>query len=135
LTGARLAAKLWPAAKEASMPRLDFYVDFKPFVKIKLESSDVVVGRSSECTVQLADERVSRKHAVIRQAGDGYTIEDTSAHGTRVNDQMVKGPTVLKPGDRIYIEKFIIIYQPDDDGSSEPIEAEKTFIGKLTPNS
>ena len=96
------------------MPRLDFYVNYKLFVKVKLESSDVVIGRSSECTVQLPDERVSRRHAVIKKSGDGYTIEDSSTHGTRVNDHMVRVPEPLEPGDRIYIENYIVIYQPDD---------------------
>jgi pSer/pThr/pTyr-binding forkhead associated (FHA) protein len=96
------------------MPRLDFYVNFKLFVKVKLEASDVVVGRSSECTVQLPDERVSRRHAVIRRSGDHYTIEDTSTHGTRVNDIMVTEPAILNPGDRIYIQQYVIMYQPDD---------------------
>jgi pSer/pThr/pTyr-binding forkhead associated (FHA) protein len=101
------------------MPRLDFYVNFKLFVKVKLEGADVVVGRSSECTVQLPDERVSRRHAVIRKSGDHYTIEDTSTHGTRVNDSMVTEPAVLSPGDRIYIQQYTIVYQPDEAAPAE----------------
>jgi pSer/pThr/pTyr-binding forkhead associated (FHA) protein len=96
------------------VPRLDFYVNFKLFVKVKLEGTDVVVGRSSDCTVQLPDERVSRRHAVIRKTKDAYAIEDTSTHGTRLNGQLIGEPATLSPGDRIYIEQYIIIYQPDD---------------------
>jgi pSer/pThr/pTyr-binding forkhead associated (FHA) protein len=98
------------------VPRLDFYVNFKLFVKVKLEGTDVIVGRSSDCTVQLPDERVSRRHAVIRKRSedDAYAIEDTSTHGTRLNGQMLTEPATLNPGDRIYIEQYIIIYQPDD---------------------
>lgn len=96
------------------MPRLDFYADYKLFVKIRLEESDVLIGRSEECTVQLPDERVSRRHAVIRKDDGGYTIEDLSRNGTRVNARMVHEATPLAPGDRIYIERFVIVYQPDD---------------------
>jgi pSer/pThr/pTyr-binding forkhead associated (FHA) protein len=96
------------------VPRLDFYVNFKLFVKVKLEGTDVVVGRSSDCTVQLPDERVSRRHAVIRKVDDAYAIDDTSTHGTRLNGQLITASSILSPGDRIYIEQYIIIYQPDD---------------------
>ena len=64
--------------------------------------------------MQLPDERVSRRHAVIRKSGDDYTIEDTSTHGTRVNDVMVTQPAILRSGDRIYIQQYIIVYQPDE---------------------
>jgi pSer/pThr/pTyr-binding forkhead associated (FHA) protein len=109
------------------MPRLDFYVNFKLFVKVKLENTDVVVGRSSECTVQLPDERVSRRHAVIKKNGEHYTIEDNSTHGTRVNDAMVTQPVPLNPGDRIYIEQYIIIYQPDDATPAQLSDTQTAF--------
>jgi pSer/pThr/pTyr-binding forkhead associated (FHA) protein len=109
------------------MPRLDFYLDFKLFVKVKLEGTDVVVGRSSECTVQLPDERVSRRHAVIRKSGDQYTIEDNSTHGTRVNDLMVTRPVDLQAGDRIYIEQYTVIYQPDDVPPAELSDTQTTL--------
>ena len=96
------------------MPRLDFYSNFKLFVKVQLEESDVLIGRSSECTVQLPDERVSRVHAVISKRDGGYSLQDHSLHGTRLNHTVVEGPVELKPGDRIYIEGFIIVFQPDD---------------------
>jgi pSer/pThr/pTyr-binding forkhead associated (FHA) protein len=116
------------------MPRLDFYVNYKLFVKVKLESTDVVVGRSSECTVQLPDERVSRRHAIIRKSGQAYTIEDCSTHGTRVNDHLVSAPAELKPGDRIYIENYVIIYQPDDAPEANPSPTDtQTYAGPATP--
>lgn len=118
------------------MPRLDFYVNYKLFVKVKLETTDVMVGRSSECTVQLPDERVSRRHAVIRKSGESYTIEDCSTHGTRVNDHLVSAPTVLQAGDRIYIENYVIIYQPDDAPEANPSPTDtQTFVGSPSKRS
>ena len=96
------------------MPRLDFYSDYNLFIKIKLATDDVEIGRSEECTVQLPDDHVSRVHAVIKADGAGHLVEDHSSNGTRVNGDMVEGSQPLLSGDRIYISKFIIIYQPDD---------------------
>ena len=96
------------------MPRLDFYTDYRLFVKLKLGETSVLVGRGGDCDVQLPDDRVSRHHARIAPHGSGsYSIEDLSVNGTRVNDAMLEERTRLKPGDRIYIEDYVIIYQPD----------------------
>jgi predicted component of type VI protein secretion system len=35
-----------------------------------------VLGRSDECDVVLADRSISRKHAVLERAGDGWTLQD-----------------------------------------------------------
>jgi pSer/pThr/pTyr-binding forkhead associated (FHA) protein len=112
------------------LPRLDFYADFELFVKLKLEERDVVVGRGDDCTVQLPDERVSRRHAVIRREADGsYVIEDRSRNGTRVNATMLETPRRLEPGDRIYIERFVIIFQPDDQPPEDLSELTTHFEG------
>jgi pSer/pThr/pTyr-binding forkhead associated (FHA) protein len=96
------------------MPRLDFYVDYKLFIQFSLKDSDVVLGRGSECTVQLPDRSVSRQHPIIRKRSDGYWLEDTSKHGTRVNATMIAAPTLQQHGDRIYIANFCITFQPDE---------------------
>lgn len=101
------------------MPRLDFYSDFKLFLTVKLEDKDVLLGRGEHCDVQLPDERVSREHALIRATSDGYTLEDRSRNGTRVNFEMVDDATVLSPGDRIYVGDFSIIFQDDDAAISQ----------------
>ena len=110
------------------MPRLDFYTDYKkPFVKIKLGEDHLLIGRGADCTVQLPDERVSRHHARIELRDDGYWIKDLSANGTRVNFSMLDEPAPLSAGDRIYIEKYVIMYQPDDVPSAI-LDEEKTRI-------
>lgn len=95
------------------MPRLDFYSDFKPFLQLNLQDTEVVLGRGPECTVQLPDSRVSRRHATIRHRTDGFWIEDHSTHGTRLNATMLSRPTKLAPGDRVYLGPYIILFQPD----------------------
>ena len=97
------------------MPRLDFYADYKLFVKIRLGEDGILLGRGGDCDVQLPDERVSRHHAhIVPQDAGSYWIEDLSVNGTRLNAAMLEERTRLNPGDRIYIEDFVVIFQPDD---------------------
>ena len=110
------------------MPRLDFYSDYKLFVKIRLGDGEIALGRGSDCQVQLPRERVSRRHALIRPVGEGYEIENLSANGTRLNASMVENPTQLEAGDRLYIANYVIIYQGDDT-PSEDLETELTVTG------
>ncbi len=110
------------------MPRLDFYIDQKLFLKIKLGTGEVLLGRGSDCQVQLPREHVSRRHAVIRPVGDGYELENLSANGTRLNAAMVDAPRNLAGGDRLYIHDYVIIYQPDD-APSEDLEGKPTLLG------
>ena len=111
------------------MPRIDFYIDYKLFLKIRLGDGEIVLGRGSDCQVQLPREQVSRRHAVIHPQDDGgYRIENLSANGTRLNASMLETPTRLGPGDRLYIADYVIIYQGDD-SPSEDLESEKTVTG------
>lgn len=96
------------------MPRLDFYCDFKPFLSVRLERSDLLIGRAPDCTVQLPGARVSRHHAKIRECSPGHEIVDLSRNGTRVNTAWVRGARPLAAGDRIYLGSRVIVYQPDE---------------------
>jgi pSer/pThr/pTyr-binding forkhead associated (FHA) protein len=108
------------------MPRLDFYADHQLFVKVRLEDTDVVLGRCDDCTVQLPHDKVSRYHAVINRDDQGYWIRDSSLHGTRVNDKLLDEPRMLQAGDRIGIERYTIIYRseetPDSNGNADTSE-------------
>ena len=111
------------------MPRLDFYVDQKQFLNIRLGDGEIHLGRGADCQIQLPAERVSRHHASIRRiAPDVYEIENTSTNGTRLNAAMVEEPTKLHAGDRIYIDKYVIIYQPDEAPSAK-LEVSSTALG------
>ena len=110
------------------MPRLDFYIDSKLFVKFKLGDGEIHLGRGIDCQVQLPRERVSRHHASIRPlGGDEYEIENMSPNGTRLNAVMLEKPTRLGAGDRLYIDDYTIIYQPDD-VPSEDLEQDRTVL-------
>ena len=62
----------------------------------------VSVGRGATVDFLIIDKEMSRVHFSIAPAGAGYVLEDNqSANGTWVNDQRVKAPVPLKPGDQI----------------------------------
>jgi hypothetical protein len=61
----------------------------------------VVIGRSRDCDIQLADANVSRRHAELRQEGASYWIVDLgSTNGMEVNGKRVKRAK-LSSGDTI----------------------------------
>jgi len=67
----------------------------------EVKSRRVVIGRSRDCDIQLADSNVSRRHAELRQEGASYWIVDLgSTNGLEVNGQRVKRAK-LRSGDTI----------------------------------
>ncbi|MCP4902708.1 MAG: FHA domain-containing protein [bacterium] len=105
------------------MPRLDFFIEFKLFLRVSLGEETVNIGRSGDCEVQLTDKKVSRSHAVITvdDAGE-YWIENRSSNGTRLNAAMLEEKTQLSSGDRVYIGDYVMIYHTED---APPISQEQ----------
>jgi hypothetical protein len=68
------------------------------------EPRELVIGRDPSCDVYVADERVSRRHAVVRFGDDGWELEDAgSTNGTfhgadRVTRLAIRGPIELRLG-------------------------------------
>ncbi len=68
------------------------------------EGATCVIGRAPDCTVRVADPRVSRRHAHIVMRGASYAIEDlSSANGTFVNGRRISGEHPLTERDVITI--------------------------------
>jgi sigma-B regulation protein RsbU (phosphoserine phosphatase) len=80
-----------------------------------LESTEVVVGRSTSCDVTLSDAFLSRQHARIFVQDDVWMIEDLgSRNGTFVNDRQVAEPTAIGHGDVIRLSgSSITVRDPD----------------------
>jgi len=71
--------------------------------RYEVKQRRVVIGRSRECDIQLADTNVSRRHAELRQEGATYWIVDLgSTNGLEVNGRRVKRAK-LSDGDRITV--------------------------------
>ena len=67
-----------------------------------LEVDSLVIGRSSRCDLVVADRSLSRQHIRIFKSDDEWLVEDMgSRNGTRVNGEMISGPTPIAPGDVI----------------------------------
>jgi signal transduction histidine kinase/pSer/pThr/pTyr-binding forkhead associated (FHA) protein len=68
------------------------------------------IGRDSGNRIRLVDTEVSRRHAEVRQTGEGYRLTDVgSANGCFVNNQSVKD-VLLRPGDQIQIGQTLLVY-------------------------
>jgi hypothetical protein len=77
---------------------------------------DCLLGRSPECLIVLASERVSREHAVVRRIHTGLEIEDLgSRNGTWVNGTRIRRPTVLEPRDEVQLGEDLleVVVQPN----------------------
>ena len=92
-----------------------------------------LIGRSAECDLVLNGETVSRVHAVIRRAANGFLIEDRSRNGTWVNGIRVR-ERLLRDGDQVRIGPYFLqveleparstnLYPQRDTGSSSLAEA------------
>ena len=63
-----------------------------------------VLGRSDQADIRLEDTFASSQHARLALHGDVIVLEDLgSTNGTYLNEEPLRGPQPLHPGDRIRI--------------------------------
>lgn len=74
-----------------------------------LSKSKLIIGRDSDCDIVIADNTVSRRHAVIAKRDSDWVIEDTSKNGTYVNEKSVEGTKRLNDGDFVSIATAVQI--------------------------
>lgn len=77
----------------------------------------MVIGRAADCDISIAYDRMSRKHAELKEAGGNLSVKDLdSSNGTFVNDVQVKQETRLKAGDKIRFDMLAFVVDgPQDD--------------------
>ncbi|MCO6440346.1 MAG: GGDEF domain-containing protein [Nitrococcus mobilis] len=81
--------------------------------KYCLTQASTLVGRSSEADIQIDEDAISRRHAVIEGHGDRFVIRDLdSTNGTYVNDRVVHEHS-LGDGDQIKIGRTILKFLTD----------------------
>jgi len=67
-------------------------------------SDGAVLGRGDQADIQLQDTFASSQHARLAPHGDVIVLEDLgSTNGTYLNEEPLRGPQPLHPGDRIRI--------------------------------
>jgi hypothetical protein len=70
------------------------------------------IGRSRDCDIVLDDSSISRRHAEIRPAGEGWTVADLgSTNGVRLNGRPVEGSRPLQAGDRVELGSTEIVFE------------------------
>ena len=76
-----------------------------------LDKRRVVIGRSRDADIQVADANVSRRHAEVRQEGAAYWVVDLdSTNGTEVNGRRLKRAK-LRPGDKITVGATELVFR------------------------
>jgi pSer/pThr/pTyr-binding forkhead associated (FHA) protein len=103
MAGARRAGAA--RATAASGGRLVSLVDGKEYL---VNPPALVIGRDASCDVVVGQNEVSRRHAEIAPAEQGYVVRDISANGVFVNGERVQGSHRLMRADvlRIGSEEF-----------------------------
>ncbi len=96
------------------------------------------VGRSSQAEITLADDRISRRHAMIQKNDSGgYTVLDLgSRNGSFVNGRRITFPCPLTHGDRIALGSLEITFHhpaalnasTTDSGSEAPTDADEMTL-------
>ena len=73
----------------------------------------VMIGRDDQCTFQILDERVSRRHLQIRFEGGEerhFAVDAGSANGVFINGHRIGRDVRLEDGDEIAIGETKILY-------------------------
>ncbi len=73
-------------------------------------ATGVVIGRSRECDLRVADGNASRRHAEVTRDGEAYIVVDLgSTNGTELNGRRITRET-LSDGDRITIGATDLVF-------------------------
>ncbi len=76
-----------------------------------LSDRSLTLGRGEDCDIRLQDHSVSRRHALIEPAADGYYVRDQqSTNGTFVNDRQLDTSWLLQDGDYLRVGNCIYRY-------------------------
>ncbi len=79
----------------------------------EVEGDALFIGRSTHCDLTIADRFLSRRHARVFAADDGWQIEDLgSRNGTFINGRKIERPTPIRVGDVIALSASLIKIQP-----------------------
>jgi hypothetical protein len=108
-TSARVGGPVQEARARRPPPRAMLAVGSR---RLLLPAAGGILGRSRECDIVLDDAGVSRRHAEIRPAADGWTIMDLgSTNGILLNGREVRSSQPLHAGDRIALGSTEIVFE------------------------
>ncbi len=85
----------------------------KPQGEKYILTDSLVLGRDKSADICIPDNSISREHARIQKASDGYTLEDLGSYnGTFLNDKKLTRISPLQKEDIITIGSTILKYIP-----------------------
>lgn len=91
----------------------------------------IVIGRGENADIQIVDTKISREHAELSFADNGYTITDLGAqNGIIVNDAKVKQKK-LSDSEKIVIGSTVIKYNLIEVSANEMIMAEDADVAPV----
>ena len=98
-----------------------------------LESGRFILGRKSDCDIQIKDDSISREHAVIEKTDDGWQIRDLgSRNGIKVNGSAWE-QTELTQTTELKIGDVNAEFLPDEDASPQMTEDSQTQASSEQP--
>ena len=75
-------------------------------------SDGALLGRGDQADIVLEDSFASSRHARLVPHGDVIVLEDLgSTNGTYLNDEPLRGPQPLHPGDRVRIGDSVFTFE------------------------
>lgn len=97
--------------RRVPMPCLTIIAGEQSGKQFDLANRPLSIGRDPSRDIQLLDPRVSRKHALLHRAGEGYAITPVKTlNGVRINDAPIEAETTLRDGDRITLGDTVLRY-------------------------
>ncbi|MEZ4406713.1 MAG: ATPase, T2SS/T4P/T4SS family [Polyangiales bacterium] len=101
--------------------------------RMEFEKDEVTVGRVPGNDIVLPKGNVSKRHSrVVLQDGRFFVVDLKSTNGTYLNGRRITTPSVIRPGDKIYIGDFIVSVEMEGaevDDSAAPMEMEGQDFG------
>jgi serine phosphatase RsbU (regulator of sigma subunit)/pSer/pThr/pTyr-binding forkhead associated (FHA) protein len=95
-----------------------------------MDEASLVIGRSSESDLMVADRFLSRQHAKLFWRDGRLLVEDLgSRNGTLLNDQPVKGSMEVHAGDRIKVSGSLIEIQGDAPSATDGLRDSSPLAG------
>jgi len=96
---------------------------------VVFEKDVLRIGKSTTNDLILPEAGVSRRHAIVRRAGDKVVIEDlVSTNGTFVNGKRISGPQEIALRDKIFIAGYVLQLDTiplDEEEPTRPTQMEK----------
>ena len=100
---------------------------------------EVKLGREKDNTIVVADQKVSRHHALLTSIDDTYIIHDQgSANGTYVNGVQIGQPTRLHHNDKIGLGDNVFLFttsRPDPTTIEQSVPAQAIAAPTQSPTS